>query len=49
MFEKKVLRRIFGPKKAEGTRGKTKLHKEQIRNFHTGPLNIGYTAQSPPK
>jgi hypothetical protein len=33
MFENKVLRRIFGPKRDEVTGGWRKLHNEQLRSL----------------
>jgi hypothetical protein len=30
VFENKVLRRIFGSEEEEGTRGRRKLHKEEL-------------------
>jgi hypothetical protein len=35
MFENKVLRRIFGPKRDEVKRGWKKLHKEKLRDLHS--------------
>jgi hypothetical protein len=32
VFEKRVLRRIFGPKRDEVTRGWRKLHNEELHN-----------------
>jgi hypothetical protein len=31
--EKRVLRRIFGPKRDEVTGGRTKLHNEELRDL----------------
>jgi hypothetical protein len=42
MFEKMVLRRIFGPKR-DDVRGKwRKLHTEELHNFYSSPniINI---------
>jgi hypothetical protein len=39
VFEKKVLRRIFGPKGNEGTGINKKLHNEDLHNLHPS-LNI---------
>jgi hypothetical protein len=35
MFENRVLRRIFGPKRDEITRGWRKLHNEELRNLYS--------------
>jgi hypothetical protein len=37
VFENKVLRRIFGPKKDEETGGWRKLHKEELHNLYCSP------------
>jgi hypothetical protein len=37
VFEKRVLRRIFGPKRDEVTRGWTKLHNEELRDLYPSP------------
>jgi len=37
VFEKRVLRRIFGPKMAEVIRGRRKLHDEELHNFYASP------------
>jgi hypothetical protein len=34
VFEKRVLRKIFGPKKEEVVGGLRKLHNEEIHNFY---------------
>jgi hypothetical protein len=36
-FENKVLRRIFGPKMDEVTRGRRKLHNEELHNLYLSP------------
>jgi hypothetical protein len=36
VFENRVLRRIFGPKSDE-TRGKWKLHSEELHNLYSSP------------
>jgi hypothetical protein len=37
VFEKRVLRRIFGPKR-DGMRGDwSKLYKEELHNFYSSP------------
>jgi hypothetical protein len=35
LFESKVLRRMFGPKREEVTGGQRKLHEEELRNLYT--------------
>jgi hypothetical protein len=35
LFENRVLRRIFGPKRDEVTGGWRKLHNEELRNFYS--------------
>ena len=37
MFENRVLRRIFGPKRDEVIRGWTKLHKEEFYDLYSSP------------
>jgi hypothetical protein len=37
MFENRVLRRIFGPKKHEVTGGWRKLHNEELYNLYFSP------------
>jgi hypothetical protein len=37
MFNKKGLRRIFGPEKEVGTGGWKILHNEQLHNFYPSP------------
>jgi hypothetical protein len=37
MFENRVLRIIFGPKRDEVTRGWRKLHNEEPHNFYSSP------------
>jgi hypothetical protein len=37
VFENRVLRRIFGPKRDEVTRGWRKLHNEELHNFYSSP------------
>jgi hypothetical protein len=37
MFEKRVLRRIFGPKRDEVTGGWRKLHNEELRKLYSSP------------
>jgi hypothetical protein len=40
VFENKVLRRIFGPKRDEVTGGWRKLHNEELRNLYSSPSII---------
>jgi hypothetical protein len=40
VFENRVLRRIFGPKRDEVTRSWRKLHKEELHNLHSLPSII---------
>jgi hypothetical protein len=40
VFENKVLRRIFGPKKDGVTGGWRKLHNEELHNFYSSPSII---------
>jgi hypothetical protein len=40
VFENSVLRRIFGPKKDEGTGGWRKLHNEGLYNLYASPSII---------
>jgi hypothetical protein len=40
VFENKVLRRIFGPKRDEVTGGWRKLHNEEIRDLYSSPSII---------
>jgi hypothetical protein len=37
VFENRVLRRIFGPKRDEVTGGWRKLHNEELHNLYTYP------------
>jgi hypothetical protein len=45
VFENRVLRRTFGPKKDEVTGGWRKLHNEELHNFYSSP-NITRTIKS---
>jgi hypothetical protein len=45
VFENRVLRRIFGPKRDEVTRGWRKLHNEELHNLYSSP-NIIRMAKS---
>jgi hypothetical protein len=40
VFENRVLRRIFGPKRDEETGGWRKLHNEELRNLYSSPSII---------
>jgi hypothetical protein len=40
VFENRVLRRIFGPKRDEVTEGWRKLHNEQLHNLYSSPSII---------
>jgi hypothetical protein len=40
VFENRVLRRIFGPKKDEVTAGRRKLHNEELHNLYSSPIII---------
>jgi hypothetical protein len=40
VFENRVLRRIFGPKKDEVTGGSRKLHNEELHNLYSSPSII---------
>jgi hypothetical protein len=40
VFENRVLRRIFGPKRDEVTGGWRKLHNEKIPNLYSSPSVI---------
>jgi len=37
MFENRVLRRIFGPKRNEVTGEREKLHNEELNDLHSSP------------
>jgi hypothetical protein len=37
MFENRVLRRIFGPKRDEATGEWRKFHNEELLNFYSSP------------
>jgi hypothetical protein len=43
VFENKVLRRIFGPKRDEVTGGWRKLHNEELRDLYSSPSIIRIT------
>jgi hypothetical protein len=38
VFEKRVLRRTFGPKRDEGTGGWRKLHNEELHNLYSSRI-----------
>jgi hypothetical protein len=40
VFENRVLRRIFGPKKDEATGGWKTLHNEELHNMYSSPYII---------
>jgi hypothetical protein len=40
VFENRVLRRIFGPKRDEVTGGRRKLHNEKLRDLYSSPSII---------
>jgi hypothetical protein len=40
VFENRVLRRIFGPKRDEVTGGWRKLHNEELHNLYSSPVVI---------
>jgi len=40
VFENRVLRRIFGPKRDEGTGDWRKLHNEELNDLHYSPKVI---------
>jgi hypothetical protein len=40
VFENRVLRRIFGPKRDEVTGGRRKLHNEELHDFYSSPSTI---------
>jgi hypothetical protein len=45
VFENRVLRRIFGPKRDEMTGGWRKLHNEELHHFHSAPNIIRIISQ----
>jgi hypothetical protein len=40
VFESRVLRRIFGPKRDEMTGGWSRLHNEELRDLYSSPSII---------
>jgi hypothetical protein len=45
VFENRVLRRIFGPKRDGVTGGWEKLHNEGLHDFYTSPSIIRISSQ----
>jgi hypothetical protein len=43
VFENRVLRTIFGPKRGEVVRGRRKLHNEELHNMYSSPSIIRIT------
>jgi hypothetical protein len=41
VFENRVLRGVFGPKRDEVTGGWRKLHNERLHNLYSSPTIIG--------
>jgi hypothetical protein len=41
VFENRVLRRIFGPKRDEVTRERRKLHNEELNGLYSLPKIVG--------
>jgi hypothetical protein len=41
VFENRVLRRIFGPKRDEVTGEWRKLHSEELHNLYSSPVSLG--------
>jgi hypothetical protein len=46
MFENRVLRRIFGPKRKEVVRGWRRLHNEKIHNLYASPYMMSKAGSS---
>jgi hypothetical protein len=40
VFENRVLRRIFGPKRDEVTREWSKLHNEELKDLYSSPSTV---------
>jgi hypothetical protein len=40
VFENRMLRRVFGPKRDEVTGGRRKLHNEELHNLYSSPSII---------
>jgi hypothetical protein len=45
VFENRVLRRIFGPKRDEEKGGWRKLHNEELHNLYSSPSIIRKSSQ----
>jgi hypothetical protein len=45
VFENRVLRRIFGPKREEVAGGWRRLHNEELRKFYASPYIIKVVSQ----
>jgi len=41
VFENRLLRKLFGPKRDEGTGELRKLHKEELNNLTPHPILLG--------
>jgi hypothetical protein len=41
IFENRMLRRIFGPKRDEVTGGSRKLHNEELHGLYSSPVLLG--------
>jgi hypothetical protein len=41
VFENRILRRIFGPKRHEVTGEWRKLHNEELRNLYSSQISLG--------
>jgi hypothetical protein len=46
VFQNKVLRKLFGPKKEKVIGDKTRLHNEELHNLYSSPSNIRATKTS---
>jgi hypothetical protein len=49
VFEKRVLRRIFGPTRDKVTGGWRKLHNEELHNLYSSPSIIFYSVALSPR
>jgi hypothetical protein len=45
MFENRVLRRIFGPKRDEVMEEWRKMHNEELHNFYSSQISLGKSSQ----